>query len=214
MILVAPDAAAGATTAVWHATSTDGGRTFSVPRVVARYNGAGLIGLPALGMTPAGELLLVWGQADHLPDDPWQQARHRLVGIASADGHTWSAPTPLAAAGDPATYMGLPALAATATHWYILVYMATNDATDVVVLRARHGMQRFERWRTLAQRAIGGADIYFHGNYNWFRCEDVVKLGDYVGLACRGSTLAASYTLPVTDDPRSTITAYAAVLDE
>jgi hypothetical protein len=208
------DAPSDAATAIWHATSGDGGQTFSAPRVVAHHAGLSLAGNPALGIDPSGALLLVWGQASSSPPGVWDQARHQLEHTYSPDGQSWSPVAPLLHDAEPTVCMGLPAVAATATHWYVLTYLAGDTSMEVSLLRSPLADLRFQRHHTLARRGFGLHDISLNGNYALRRCDDIAQVGDYVGLAAHETRVAAAFVLPESDDWASTTTAYAAVRDE
>jgi hypothetical protein len=205
-----------ATTAVYQSSSIDAGRTFSAPRVVATHAGSGLTGLPTFAVDREGRMLFVWGQADELPDPadrPLRQARHRLVGIRSDDGFSWSAPYELAPWVPPGTHAGLPALACDGRSWWLIAYLSDDEMTDVVFLRSDDGGATFALDRTLAQRSIPLELIRLWGSALMLYVGDVAHVGDYIGIAATADRVAAVFILPEDDVPTSTATAYVAIAD-
>jgi hypothetical protein len=200
--------------AIYHTVSTDGGATFSEPRVVASHAGAGMVGIPSLAIDPRGVMLWIWGQADALPDPtirPILQARHLLYAIRSEDGVTWSAPFALCPWAPAGTHMGLAVAASHGTRWWILTYLADSKETRVVLLRSEDGGKRFELDRVLAKRPFAADEISLMGSYLLRFCDDIPQIGDYIGLAASGSRLASAFVLPATDSPTSRATGYVAL---
>jgi hypothetical protein len=212
MVMMLPDAPPEAATSLWHAVSRDGGQTFSPPQRIAAHAGLDLIGIPTLGMDARGRLLAVWGQGESLPDDPLKQVRHRLFGVRSEDGETWSEPVLVSPETPAATMMGLPTAAGVGTSFRILTYLADDSATEVVLFRSDDGGETFVRETTLARRAIPVDDIFLIGRYLLFRCADVARIGEYSGLTAAGPHLLAAFVLPETDETLSRTTAYVSIL--
>jgi hypothetical protein len=215
----APQAVAGApedaSEFVYHATSTDGGKSFGEPRRIARHAGPGHVHISTLAVDGNGALLCVWGQAETLPDPdarPVRQARHRLWAIRSEDGSEWTAPMVVCPDIPPTTHMGLPALATSGETWWIVTYLADDEKTDVVLLRSDDG-RRFTHHATLATRGIPVDQISLMGTFLLRFVKDVAPVGDYIGISAVGNRVAASFILPENDDPGSTPTAYVGVLD-
>ncbi len=210
-----PEAAAS----IYHAFSSDGGATFSQPRPVATHAGPGMVGIPSLAVDRRGRLLWVWGQAETLPDlktRPILQPRHRLFGIRSDDGVTWSRPFLLLPELPVTTHMGLPAVVSDGDTWWVVTYLADDEETRVVLLRSEKGGDggtNFRVDRTLATRSIPVDEMSLLGSYLLRSCSDAAQVGDYVGIAAAGSRVVAAFILPETDDPTSTARAYVAVHD-
>jgi hypothetical protein len=213
MVSTLPTAPPEAATSVWHAVSHDGGLTFSAPTAIARHAGLPLIGIPTASMAPDGSILVVLGQGHEVPEEPLVPVRHRLYGIRSADGVTWSEPALLCPDIPASRSMGLPAVACDGQDWWVLTYLADDEQTEVVLLRAPLTSETFRVEASLGRRPISVNDIYLHGGYQLIKCADVVRAGDYVGLAAHENRVTACFVLPETDDPMSTTCAYVAVLE-
>ena len=199
---------------IYHAVSTDGGATFSEPKIVGAHAGAGMVGIPSLAVDQKGVMLWVWGQADSLPDPtvrPILQARHRLYAIRSEDGITWSAPFELCPSVPAGTHMGLPAVTTQGTRWWILSYLADNKETRVVLLRSDDGGKRFELDRVLSTRPFPADEISLMGSYLLRFADDIPQIGDYVGVTALGSRVASAFVLPETNSPTSRATVYVAL---
>ncbi len=215
--------------AIYHSVSTDGGVTFSKPVVAATHAGAGLVSIPSLAVDRDGRLLWIWGQAEKLPDltvRPVPQAQHRLYGICSEDGASWSKPFELCPWQPADTHMGLPAITSDGKSWWILAYLADSEQTRVVLLRSGdRGMSfrldrvlaaravRFNLERTLAKRTIPVGEFSLMGTFILRNCDDIAQAGDYVGVAAVGSRIAAAFVLPETDKPTSRATVHVAIAD-
>lgn len=185
------------------------------PKVAATHAGLGKVGIPSLAADPNGPLLWVWGQTDLLPDidaRPPVQPWHRLFGIRSDDGVSWSPPFELAPSIAAGTHMGLPAVTSSGTHWWILTYLADDRETRVALLRADRGAGRFEVVRTLARRPFPADQISLMASYMFrFSDQDTPQIGDYVGLAAVGSRVGAAFVLPATEVPTSRATVFVAI---
>jgi hypothetical protein len=96
----------------------------------------------------------------------------------------------------------------------VLVYEATAEDTCARIYSAAHSDERFQPSRELIRRRISSEDIYLHGNYQLRRSGDIAIVGDYVGLAGAGDTLAAAVVMPEDDDWRSENAAYAGIFTE
>jgi hypothetical protein len=211
-----PGADAAQLTGVFHAVSRDGGATFSEPAVVGRHAGPGLVGIPALAADPDGRLLLVWGQTDAVPDPnarPVRQARHRLVGMHSTNGATWSSPAELCRWLPPGTHVGLPTLISDGAAWWLLAYLADEHDTRVVLLRSEDGLS-FDIAHTLAVRPVPADEMSLMGSYLLRFCDqDTPQPGDYCGIAAAGSRVVAAFVLPETEVPTSRSTVYVGFVD-
>jgi hypothetical protein len=210
---VGGDPAAEGATAIYHVSSTDGGRTFSDPRVVAHHAGPGTGAIPSFAVDGHGRMLFVWGQATDVVDQearPLRQSRHRLVGIRSEDGVSWTGPDELAPWVPSEKHCGLPTITSDGNEWWIVCYLADDEQTEVVFLRSQDGA-RFEQDRTLATRKIPLDEIRLWGSALMLYCGDVAHIGDYIGCAGTPDRVAAVFILPETDEPLSTATAYVAL---
>jgi hypothetical protein len=200
-----------------HARSDDGGATFGEPRLVASHgltsqSDFGKLGALDLATSPGGALLAVWTVADTLPVERGSQVRNTIRFTHSVDGEEWSEPAALVDLA-PDTSQGLPAAASTEDAWHVVAYEADETTTTVRLYSAAHGDLEFRPARALASRQVGANDLYLHGNYVLRSASDILIVGDYVGLAGAGSKLATAVVLPESDDWRSTLTGYAAIID-
>lgn len=166
-----------------HASSTDGGATFSKARTIAAV-GKGLQSpdpLPSLAVNSSGVLLACWARLPHIVT----VARTKCS--RSTDGTTWSAPTLLP--GSAAISQTLPALAAQGTRFWLLSYQSGFSSTKVVLYRSDGGGASFTKFKTLATRSYGKLGMTF--------------VGDYMGLVASADHVIASYVLaPTASDPR------------
>jgi len=197
----------------YHSISTDGGVGFCPPTVIGTHRGPGHVGLPAVAADNGGRIMLVWGQADTLPNldaRPVIQPRHQLYGMLY-DGKTWSSPRPLCPRVARNSHFGLPAVTSDGDTWRILTYVADEELTRVVELTSAAMEPRFELDRVLAARAIGVDDISLMGSYLHRLCDDVAGIGDYIGIAAAHSRVVSTFILPATDLPTDTATAYVAI---
>jgi hypothetical protein len=211
-IEVAPDL----TKAIFHSYSTDAGRSFTTPRIVAHHGGFEKVSLPTFASDGAGRLLFAWGEALQVPDldaRPPQQARRRLRGIRSDDGVNWSDPYDLCPWFPERTHAGLPAVTAGQETWWMVCYFSGDDRTSVVLLRSDDGARSFELDRTLATRSIPLGLISLWGNHALAYCDDVAHPGDYIGIGASQGKVATVFILPDQDDRPSIDTAYVAVID-
>jgi hypothetical protein len=201
-----------ARTRILHATSSDGGATFTAPAVAAEYTPKGPEWLLGLAAAPTGRLLAVWSEADGPSPALGVQPRTTLR-CMTFDGAAWTEPRQLGAPADDAA-QGLPTVASTDRAWHVLSYDTTPTETTVRIYSAPHGSVDFRPTHDLATRAFGAQDNLIGGDYQLRAATDIAIAGDYVGLAGAGSSLVAAFILPEDDDWRSTPTAYAAVLTE
>jgi hypothetical protein len=199
-------------TRILHATSSDGGATFTDPVVAAEYTPRGPEWLISLAAAPSGQLLAVWSEADGPAPALGVQPRTTLRWLAF-DGATWTEPALL---GEPADDLaqGLPAVASTDRAWHVLSYDTTLTETTVRIHSAPHASLDFQPTHDLATRALGAQDIFIGGDYQLRAASDIAIAGDYVGLAGTASSLVAALILPEDDDWHSTPTPYAALLTE
>jgi hypothetical protein len=198
-------------TAIFHASSTDGGATVSEPTVIARHGGADRLGVLDATCSASGELLVVWSEAATSEVERGRQAPHALRFVHSPDGERWSSPASLVEV--PGVAHGLPAAASTDGAWHVLSYDATDRGLAVRIYSAPHGDLTFRPTHELAARSIGFDDVYLHGSYQLRGAHDIVNVGDYVGLAGSRDRLAVAITLPETDDPQSEQVVYAGTVD-
>lgn len=202
-----------APTGVFYASSLDGGATFSEPAVIAEHIGGDSTGIPALVAAPDGALLAAWSEADAPARERGAQVRNTVRWIHSPDGTRWTDPAALAPL--PADIsQGLPAIAATASGWHMLVYEAGPSDTWVRSYTANYRDSRFRLNRNLAHRRFGANDIFLHGTFQLRHAYDLAQIGDYVGFAGARTSLGVAIVLPETDAWQSTPTLYAAILPE
>jgi hypothetical protein len=197
----------------FYARSDDGGASFTEPRIVAEHGGIDRVGMIDLAAAPSGGLLVAWSEADTLSRKRGTQPPQTLRLMHSEDGGRWSEPARVSRPA-PDLGQGLPAVASTAHAWHVLSYDATTTATTVRIYSAGHGDLEFRPTEELATRHVGLQDIWLGGAYQLRNANDVLFVGDYVGLAGAGSHLAVAIALPERDTSAGQVTAYAAILDE
>ena len=202
-------------TSIYQSVSNDGGGTFSDPVVIAQHAGSGTANIPSFAIDAEGTMLFVWGQADEVVDQearPIRQSRHRLVGIRSEDGVTWTGPADLAPWVPQDTHVGLPTIASDGNAWWIVGYLSDDEQTRAVFLRSDEG-GHFELHDTLATRSFPLDEIRLWGSAMLLYCHDVAHVGDYIGISATPERIAGVFILPETDEPLSTATAYVALVD-
>lgn len=155
-----------------HASSRDGGATFSKPEPISadRERGAGQF--PSLTGAADGRLLAAWGHRGEVFSAVWSSGK-------------WSAAQPLAKKlpdGDRLTH---PAVAATASALWVLAYRheRTPARVRVVLYRSTDHGAGWEEYSTLATREPTGG-------------KGVMSPGDYIGLTAAGNRVYAAYVLP------------------
>jgi hypothetical protein len=196
-----------AATGFFYSSSSDGGASFSDPVVVAEHGGAGRVPMVSLAASPAGALLAVWSEVTSPPPDRGYQARQTLRFIHADAETNWSAPAPVTSLPSDVG-QGLPAVASSGSSWHILSFDADALRTTVRVYASAHEGLEFEVQHDLATREFGLQDVYLHGSYQVRFAKELVNVGDYVGLAGAGSSLAAAIVLPRDDWP-SVLSGYA-----
>jgi hypothetical protein len=202
-----------APTAIFHARSLDGGATFTEPVGIAERVPGTLMGLISVAASPSGALLAAWSEGEGQPAVPGANVRSTIRWIRSDDGCTWTAPSPLTELASDVG-QGLTAVAATESAWHVLGYEAGPSRTWARIYSAELSDTRFEISRNLASREFGLQDVDLRGDWRLRNAVDIAHVGDYVGLAGSGTTLAAAIVLPQSDDWRSRLICLAAVLGE
>jgi hypothetical protein len=197
---------------ILYARSTDGGVTFDAQSLIAPHGGGDVVAVMSAAIAKDGSLLVVWSEADEVARERGTQARQTIRWTHSADGSTWSEPQQLVDP-PPDVGQGLPAVASTDTGWHVLSYDAGPDETVVRIYSADQNRLNFEATHELASRHFGLQNIFLHGAYQVRRANDLVQVGDYVGLAGAGSQLAAAIVLPEGDAWPSLSCVYAGVFD-
>jgi hypothetical protein len=204
-----PNAGEDAGTGIFHAVSTDGGETFEERGVVVPHGGAALVHMFHAGVAPDGSLLAVWQEADKIPQEQRVQPLQTLRFAHSRDGSEWTqAATLLEPPSD--TSQAFPAVAATDDGWHVLFYEANSTRTTVKIASSALNELHFAPAHELASRSFGNQNFYlgFFG-LGLGAMMEMVYIGDYVGLAGAGSTLAAAFVLPEGDEWPAPRRAYA-----
>lgn len=195
-IAVRPD---GTVDAVWnstgdgapvvlHATSTDGGASFSAPTPVARHDpdasGFGMV--LTLAVSPQGRLGLCWPQSRpgpaYLPQVFCQQT--------DADG-SWDAAQPVLARNDARQY--LPAATFHGETLWVATYV--SDATTTRVVAVPYGRRGFDPPATLAEWPVPSDRICAPHPC----AEGQTFIGDYIGAVATPGQLVVSAIEPVID---------------
>jgi hypothetical protein len=114
------------------------------------------------------------------------------------DKNSWAAPADVITLPADVS-QGLPAAASTSDAWYVLSFDADANQTTARLDRSEHDTLKFQPDRDIATRNVGIQDIYLHGSYQVRFANDLVNVGDYVGLAGATSSLAAAIVLPRND---------------
>jgi hypothetical protein len=207
---------------IWHVSSSDGGETFSAPRLVVALEGGAALDWPVLTATAKGTLVAAWcRRSDRSPAGRYESR----IDTAVFENGAWSSPrelVPELAAGE---WMSTPALAATDHSVWLLAYGADARETRVSLHRAPLETMRFADRLVLGRRNFGTAS-FCPGWLDCFdqkeepgakkRAEEQFSPGDYVGLSGAGRRVAAAYVLPRDDGPRVTKrpTLYVTIVDE
>jgi hypothetical protein len=212
-VVMGPGDRSEAALGIFDARSDDGGVTFSEPVAVGLKRGTGVVWPLSAAIAPSGALLVVWNEGDRPPRCRGDQPRTTLQWIHSEDGQRWSEAAPLYEVGGEVA-QGFPVVAATDDGWHVLSYDAGRAETAVRVYSAAQSELIFRPTRDLARRGFGADQIFLAGNMQLRTASDIVIAGDYVGFDGAGSGLVAGIVLPESDEPRSRLTAYAAVFDE
>jgi hypothetical protein len=200
-----------AATGLFYSASADGGATYSKPTLVAEHAGANRISMLSLSSSLNGSLLAVWSEADSPTRTRGTQARQTLRYVHTVDQRRWTDPTSV---GGPPTQIGqgLPAVASTDSAWYVLSFDAGPQRTTVRLYRSDHHELLFRPYQDLATLEFGRQDIYLHGSYQVRFANDLVNIGDYVGLAGSNNNLAVALVLPTENRWPSVVAAYAGYL--
>jgi hypothetical protein len=195
-------------TGIFHAVSVDGGETFEERGVVVSHGGADRVSILEAAIAPDGALLAVWPEADDVAQERGIQRRQTLKFAYSPDGKEWSKAATLLEPS-PDTSQGLPAVAATDDGWHVLFYESDNVRTTVKIASSPFGEPRFRPTHDLASRQFSYQDFNLLGSPEQSFASDMVRVGDYIGLAGSGSTLAAAFVLPEGDEWPAHTRAYA-----
>jgi hypothetical protein len=203
---------------VVHAQSTDGGITFTEPVVVRPMKP---FVVPAFGhvyadllnsaVAPFGQQAAVCGRT--MPEGEVTERELRAIPFlerawcaTSADGQVWQQ-GPVDPGLSPGERLALPAVAVTERAFWVLAYRSDSAATRVVVYRQLQGGGPWTEVATLARRAFGSRAMRTGVG------EGTIDVGDYIGISAASNRLYATYILPETDDPRSTLVLYVARLE-
>lgn len=176
--------------------STDGGLTFGPVITIARAKASDVMGLPTVAVRPNGDLLVCWQEG--IFGDP-RTAEIRCATRAS--GRQWTHPVTVGPAAGSNVIAGFPAAVGTARGWYLLLYMAGQNRTDVSLLGSSDGRSFSPLSVLKAADGLGRDKICIT---LWEDCgEEMPNLpgskflpGHYLGLSASKGRLAAAYTLP------------------
>jgi hypothetical protein len=176
-LAVRPD---GTLDAVWrtpplerlvHASSSDGGKTFTRPAALSDDEKAGAGRFPSLTATPEGTLFVAW-------------ARSGGVYCSELVRGRWSAPGPVAAGSAKGVRLTHPEAAATAGARWVLAYRWLDERVLVTLNRSTDQRKSWEEYAVLASRTLPP------------RPARSLSPGDYVGLAAVKDVVYAAYVLP------------------
>jgi hypothetical protein len=206
---------------IWHVSSSDGGETFSEPRLVVEIRDPAVLDWPVLAAAGPDSLVAAWCQRSE--GAPAGRFEAKIFTSVFRDG-AWSPARALEPDLPADAFVSIPALAATADTIWLLAYRVDPVKTQVVLYRSPLSSHGFSRHAILGTRQFG-AKQFCPGWLDCFeedpggdpkaRVEQFFP-GDYVGLSGAGRRLVAAYILPRHDDRRvdSTHTLYVSVLDE
>jgi hypothetical protein len=188
---------------IWHVTSTDGGETFSAPRLVTGLEATSVLDWPVLTSTEKGTLVAAWCQrSDRSPAGRYESK----IFYSVFDKDAWSPAAALEPDLPAGAWMSTPALAASEGAAWLLAYGADAKETRVTLYRAPLDTHRFTQHVVLGKRDFGVRN-YCPG---WLDCFDQAEQpgtkaqqfspGDYVGLSGAGKRVVAAYVLPRRND--------------
>jgi hypothetical protein len=155
-----------------HASSRDGGATFSRPEPISTDDKQGGGQFPSLVATADGRLLAAW--------------RHQgQVFLAVQSSGRWSAVRDLAGELPDGDQLSHPAVAATADALWVLALRREKvpGRARVVLYRSTDHGDKWEEHSTLAARELTGG-------------KRVISPGDYIGLTAARNQVYAAYVLP------------------
>jgi hypothetical protein len=206
---VEPAAGSEAVSRVLHATSRDGGRTFSPPQPIESVaDSAAGLDLPTLAADPSGNLLACWTRGGGA-----EFAGTEIRCSHFREGEGWAAPVVASTmASISGAAAGYPAAAFAAGAWWLLGYHADSSATRALLACSRNGV-RFIVTDTLAVTPLPAERFCPRAGLPCRADRSRFTPGDYVGLAGADRRLAAVYTLPGGGDPARPAEAWASVID-
>jgi hypothetical protein len=172
---------------ILHATSTDGGASFSAPeRVALLRRDASRSGIvTTLAVSQGGRLGVCWSQARSRDEyDPMVECR------ATDHAGSWGAVYRALPGSHAREY--LPAAAFQGERLWVAAYVSDRTSTRLVAVRARrHGFARpitVNRWRVPAARICGPRVP---------EClERQTFIGDYIGIVATPRRIAVAYIAP------------------
>jgi hypothetical protein len=161
-----------------HATSQDGGATFSEPAAISDDETSGSGQFPSLAVARNGNLLAGW-------------ARQGNVFVSVRASGRWSVPRPVIGDLPEGVRLSHPATAASDDALWVLAYRREKPArVKVVLYRGSGGGRKWDEYCTLASRDLSQ------------RAASQFSPGDYVGIAATQGRIYAAYVLPAEDSPR------------
>jgi hypothetical protein len=155
-----------------HASSRDGGATFSKPEPISADDNRGVGQFPSLVGTADGRLLAAWGHQGQ-------------VFLAVQSSGQWSAVQALAGEVPDGDQLSHPAVAATADALWVLAFRREKapGRVRVVLYRSTDHGAKWEEYSTLAGRELTGG-------------KRAISPGDYIGLTAARNQVYAAYVLP------------------
>ena len=156
---------------VVHASSEDGGSTFSKPEPISTDEKTGVGQFPSLTATAEGRLLAAWSNKGD-------------VSVSVRSAGKWSPSEPLAGERPDGVRLTHPAVSASANALWALAYRyeKTPARLRVVLHRSTDG-RKWEEYATIATRELAEG-------------KRVQSPGDYTGLAAAKNHVYAAYVLP------------------
>lgn len=179
---------------IMHASSTDGGRTFSQPEIIESVSDTTeTIDLPTLTDDAAGQLLACWSRGGFLGPSRW------IIRCSQFEaGSGWSEPT-VALPFSPGTTSAYPAVASSGDDWWLLNYESDSTETRVLLSRSTDG-DIFAVSDTLARVPLS-IDSFCTSPMLPCRSDfEMFTPGDYIKLAATPSRLVAAFVMPRSGD--------------
>jgi len=167
---------------VLHASSRDGGRSFSTPIAIETVGSAEeSLDLPTLAVSPSGALAACW------PRGPISSSPGTSIRCSAYDpGRGWTLSSPVKATG-------YPALAASEDGFWLLAYEA-GETLRVSLHCSRDG-RNFEEVETLSEVPLPPEKFCARSGLPCRKDPEAFTPGDYVGLAASSRRLAAAHVL-------------------
>jgi hypothetical protein len=178
---------------MFHASSRDGGRSWSPPDTITVMPDDRAFDIPAILTTGGDSVVVCWAEGPRAVGD-----RRKIQCSRSSRDHDWSEPAPLVPDLPGTSSVSYPSLAVNRQGVWVLAYRADADTTAVVLYRSTDGGRTFTVHRVLGSRPFGLARFCPSpgGDCRRAPADSVFFMGDYAGLAASDDRLAAAYVLP------------------